>query len=527
MLPLTPRSSFAALALSLSALSGTEAKNLTCSASSIPYPTVFGANITSLTAAPVTSFGGAPINVCEVNVTLTHPGTNDMVHNTVWLPMTNWNGRFQGTGGGGYLAGEGPYALYGAIASNYSAATTDAGHDDSLTDDASANATSWALISEGNVNQYLLLDFASRSIHDMTVIGKAVTASFYGTPANKSYWNGCSTGGRQGLAEAQMYPEDYDGILAEAPAVNWNPFTLAQQWPYVVLLNEPGTPYECDFAFVNAQALAFCDPLDGLVDGLIAAPGLCLEEFSPMTLVNKTFYCADTNATRKFPYTSAAIVQKIWNGPVDIYGNSLWYGILPGTNFTSLAPVKATSSGAVPLPFGIADSWVSNFLYKIANYDTSNITYTEYNRLFNQSQNEYDSVMGTMNPNLSAFKARGGKLITWQGLADNYIIPNGTMNYYNRVDLATHDIQDFYRLFFSPGVGHCGGGYGPYPVDALGAVVAWVEQGIAPATLLAASPYPVNGTERYQALCPYPQVSKYKGSGDPFVASAYECVASF
>lgn len=496
-----------------------------CTSAAFPYPDVFGGKILSLSAHLYISYDGIyGLDICEVNVTLTHPGTNDTVHNTVWLPDKTWNGRFQGTGGGGYAAGSGPAALLPAVMANYSAATTDAGHSVAAAN-AVSDATSWALTSAGNVNQYLLLDFASRSIHDMTIIGKAITASFYGYPAKKSYWNGCSTGGRQGLAEAQMYPTDYDGILAEAPAVNWNPFTLAQQWPYVVLLNEPGTPSECAFSHVNAQAVAFCDPLDGLVDGLIGAPGLCLQVFDPMSLVNTTFSCG--SSTETFTADTARIVKKIWAGPRTTTGKSLWYGILPGTNFSTLAVTIDTPNGSIPQPFGISDSWVSNFLYKIANYNTSKVTYTEFDRLFYQSEMEYFSVMETSNPDLTAFQANGGKMITWQGLADNYIMPNGTMQYYDRVSQVSPNVTDFYRLFFSPGVGHCGGGFGPYPVDALDAVVRWVEEGIAPDVLLASSPYPVNGSERYQNLCPYPSVSRYGGSGDPSAATAFQCVPGF
>lgn len=190
-----------------------------CSASGIKIPTVYGANITSLTAEVISDLASIPgNNVCGVTITLTHPGTGDLVTTLVTLPLTGWNGRFQGIGGGGWAAGN-PPALGPVNAMGYSAATTDAGVPDTLpgTEDASP----WALISPGNVNQYNLLNFARRSLHDMTVIGKAVSESFYGSKVQKSYWNGCSTGGRQGLMFAQYYPEDYDGILADAPAIQW------------------------------------------------------------------------------------------------------------------------------------------------------------------------------------------------------------------------------------------------------------------------------------------------------------------
>lgn len=196
---------------------------LNCSTAAFPYPSVFGANITSLTANATENFEAMPgNNVCFVTITLTHPGTGDSVNNWVALPLTGWNGIFQGVGGGGYSAGN-PSSLAPVTALGYAAVVTDAGHNASTA--AEGDASSWALVSPGNVNQYLLLDFARRSYHDMTVIGKAVTESYYGQPANYSYWNGCSTGGRQGLVMAQYFPDDYDGILAEAPAIQWNDFT--------------------------------------------------------------------------------------------------------------------------------------------------------------------------------------------------------------------------------------------------------------------------------------------------------------
>jgi hypothetical protein len=222
------------LLTTLSSLAKAAATTLSCSAASFssvsPPP---GTAILALEAAAVTDYFDTidgesnnwlvgnltGLNFCQVNVTLTHPGTGDAVKNQVWLPLTNWNGRFLGVGGGGYAAGVWT-SLGPAIQRGYAAVSTDAGHSQNNSGDASA----WALVSPGNVNQYLLLDFASLSIHDMTVLGKAVTEAFYAAKPAYSYWQGCSTGGRQGIGEAQMYPDDYDGIVAAAPAVQWNDF---------------------------------------------------------------------------------------------------------------------------------------------------------------------------------------------------------------------------------------------------------------------------------------------------------------
>lgn len=494
-----------------------------CSASAIPFPVVFGAQITSLTASVVTNHDNITgLDFCNVTVTLTHPGTGDLVNNQVWLPLTGWNSRLMGVGGGGYAAGTWE-SMAPNVALGYATVSTDAGH----TQNNSGDASGFALVSTGNVNQYALLDFASRSVHDMTVLGKAVVASFYGTPAKHSYWNGCSTGGRQGLTEAQLYPSDYDGILAGAPAINWNSFTPAQQWPNVVMNNENHAPLQCEFDAINAAVIAACDSLDGLVDGIIAAPGLC--HFDPHSLVGKTYICDTDNSTQTFSAATATVVSKIWAGPTTPQGEFLWYGILPSTNFSALANTTtfASNGSTEPVAFEISDSWFRDFLFKDLTYNTSNITYAEFPALFAQGHLEYDSVIGTMSPNLTAFGARGAKMISWQGLADNLIMPNGTMEYYTRVSALIPDVHDFYRVFFTPGVGHCGGGIGPVPVDPMGAVVAWVENGTVPETLLGMSGVEVEGKVRSQNLCPFPEVSKWDGVGDPTVAGSFECVANF
>ncbi|KAJ9621688.1 hypothetical protein H2203_007177 [Taxawa tesnikishii (nom. ined.)] len=484
-----------------------------CSSSSIPHPVVSGAAVLALSAAPFTNYLGISGNdVCQVNITITHPGVNDTVYNQVLLPLSGWNGRFQGVGGGGFLAGVFS-SLAPIAAQGYSCASTTAGLP--TWGNAESDASAWALVSEGNVNQYLLIDFAYRSIHDMSVIGKAVTHSFYGAAPEYSYWNGCSTGGRQGLGEAQKYPEDYDVA-------------------FVVMNNEHYAPLQCEFAAIDAATIDACDGLDGLVDGIISAPGLC--KFDPHSLVGKSYTCNTDGSTRTFKNQTATIVQKIWEGPRTPSGRFLWYGITKGTNFSSLANTTVFQNGTVgAVAFEISDSWYRDFLLKDLTYDTSSITYAQFTTLFHAGHQEYDSVIGTADPDLSAFKARGGKMITWQGLADNVIMPAGTQLYYKKVASLDPQVHDFYRQFFSPGIGHCGGGTGVVPTDAIGQLRAWVENGTAPATLHAASEYPVNASSAYavngtnvrtQNLCPFPQVTKYNGKGDPSLASSYECAAA-
>ncbi len=477
---------------------GLRSPAVSCSSSSIPKPSVFGAEILSVSANVTKDFEGIANNdVCWITVTLTHPGAGDRVNNWIALPLNGWNEVFQGIGGGGYAAGS-----IGAMANQttlgYSTVTTDAGLD---TFYSSQDASPWALLSPGNVNQDLLLNFARRSLHDMTVIGKAISESFYGCSIKHSYWNGCSTGGRQGMVMAQYYPDDYDGILAEAPAIQWNDFTLAQQWPYTVENNEGVVLSPCQEEAIVIAVVNACDGLDGLVDGIISAPAKC--DFQLQSLVGQQFDCNGTTET--WTQGLADVVDKIWQGPRTPEGDFLWFGLPKGANLSDLAP---NTSGSIAVAFPISDSWIRGFVAKDLSYNTANVSYAEFAGMvqgaalrfhfllttildiFLQSHIQYDSTIGDYSPDLRPFRRSGGKLLTWQGLADGIINPQGTMLYYRKVQALHPNLSDFYRQFYSPGVGHCGGGTGVTPTDAISVLRDWVERGKAPDVLPAGSQYP-------------------------------------
>lgn len=474
-------------------------------------PTVPGAHVLSVSGVtrpdgytvPPGPFNPDPIPgmpaFCELTVTLTHPGVHDRVTVAVWLPTATWNGRFQGTGGGGYAAGLFTVGLVPALVQGYAAAATDAGVPVDIMDPGA-----WANDPE------LLTNFASRSLHDLAVVGKAVTAEFYGRPPAYSYWNGCSTGGRQGLMSAQRYPTDYNGIVAAAPAINWTKFIVAEQWPQVVM-NETGNhPTQCELAAFNTAAIAACDGLDRVTDGVISSPAQC--HYDPYRLVGTKIQCNGHEVT--ITRADAAVVARIWAGP------GVWSGLPKGTPFQGIA--NTTEDGTAGIPFPVSDNWIKDFLLRDPDYDTSTLTYADWYRLFAQSQREYARIIDTSNPNLTAFRAAGGKMITWHGEADELIFPAGTTDYYRRVDAATPGrTEDFYRLFMAPGVGHCAGGTGPAPTDPLAAVVAWVEQGKAPEIL------PAQSETATRNLCLYPLVSQYNGTGDPTQASSYHCARTY
>lgn len=491
-----------------------------CKASSFEKPELFGGEILSISAAEVHEYALASANItnlnfCVVNVTYTHPGYNDTILVTVWLPLTGWNSRFQGAGGGGYSTATYDTALAPAVSQGYAVATTNGGHVAN-----SFDTSTWALNSPGNVNYDLLIDFSSKSLDDLPIIGKAITANFYGTPPKYSYWNGCSTGGRQGFMSAQRYPKNYNGIMANAPALYWTRFIPAEFYGNVAMHEEGQYPPECEFAAFTAAAVKACDGLDGVIDGVIAAPGLC--QFDPLSLVGQSYNCS--GAIKTFSIQAATIVQKIWQGPETADGSFLWYGFHKDANLSTNDNTTQYANGTYgPFPDPLGANWFTYFVVKNPSFDPTKITYDEFAALLEQGQTEYGSIIDTDNPDLSEFKAVGGKLLTWHGVADQYIPTNGSIQYYKSALALDSQLGDYFRLFLAPGVGHCQGGVGFVPDDPLGALVEWVENDIAPATLSGTS----LTSGRKQPLCPYPLVAKWDGIHDSALASSYECSASF
>ncbi|MEV4078431.1 tannase/feruloyl esterase family alpha/beta hydrolase [Nonomuraea fuscirosea] len=452
---------------------------------------------------------------CDVTVVLTHPGDGDHAKVRVWLPATGWNGRFQALGGSAYAAGDNGLGMAAAVKQGYAAATTDAGVGE-------ARDTSWALNSRGQVNTALLENFADRSQHETAVVGKEVVDEVYGKAASYSYFNGCSTGGRQGYMAAQRHPDDFDGILATAPAINWDEFEVATLWPQVVMNEEHTYPTTCEFKAFNEAALKACDKLDGAKDGLIEAPERCT--YDPRRLIGTKVECDDAEET--ITAADAAVVRKIWDGPRTSSGKKLWYGLPIGADFAYLADTDTDDNGNVKgAPFVVPAAWVSTFVKKQPSFDTSTLTYRQFAQVFMQSQAEYGEVIGTDDPDLSAFRKAGGKLLTWHGQADQLIPTQGTVDYRKRVERemgGSNRVDDFYRLFLAPGTAHCGL---TGKADGLGALTTWVEQGKAPETLTATLTN-AYGQTLTRDLCRYPLVSRYNGHGDVAAAGSYRCAAS-
>ncbi|PYK98003.1 MAG: tannase/feruloyl esterase family alpha/beta hydrolase [Verrucomicrobia bacterium] len=434
---------------------------------------------------------------CRVTATFTHPPSGDRVRIFIGLPATNWNGRFRGNGGGGFSGGNAG-SLRGPVAQGYAAGATDTGHE--------GGSGSFALDTNGRLNWQSIVDNAYLGIHEMTVVGKALTQAFYGKAPRYSYFVGGSTGGRQGLMEAQRYPNDYDGIVSACPAINWQRFLPADLWPQVVMLAARNFMPKSKLEAATAAAVAACDALDGVTDGVIDDPTRCA--YDPKALVG-TKVGDDT-----FTEADAEVVRKIWEGPRGQDGTFLWHGLARGTDLFALA-----GTGGSPLtgkPFSIPLEWFQYFLLENPKWDWTTLTPAGFELLWKQSVEQYGAVIGTDDPDLTRFRDRGGKVIIYHGLADQLIPANGTMDYYKRVQKqmgGAEKTAQFARLFLAPGVDHGFHGAGQTPTGQMEAIIRWVEEGQAPDKLIAERRDSTGKVIRTRPLFSYPQVAKYKGSG--------------
>jgi feruloyl esterase len=464
---------------------------------------------TTIESAAVEPAANGHPSYCRVVAVLTHPPASDHVRIWIGLPLTGWNGKFEGVGGGGFAGGS-PTGIVTPVAQGYAAGSTDTGHEGA--------SGSFALDSAGRLNWLLIRDNAYLGIHGMTVTGKALAQAFYGTAPQRAYFNGCSTGGRQGLSEAQRYPTDYDGILSGAPAINWTKLHIEQMWGHVVMRQLNNFVPACKFSAAEAAAVAACDAADGVKDGVLEDPRACT--YDPKALIGTS-----AGACGDFTALDAEVIRKIWQGPRRQDGSFLWYGLQRGALFSGL-----TSTGGSPLtgrPNPITLEWWRYFLNQNPQWDWSVLTPALYEQYWDQSLEEFSAVLSTDNPDLTAFRDRGGKILLWHGWSDQLIYPEGTIDYYQRVQArmgGPGDTSKFARLFLAPGVSHCAGGPGPQPDGQFEAVVRWVEESKAPDTLRAVRRE--NGAViRTRPLCPFPSIAKYKGTGSTDDAANFACAS--
>lgn len=438
----------------------------------------------------------------------------------VWLPGPEaWNGRFQGIGSGGSAGAIRYPQLAAAVAAGYAAVATDNGHTSTSGFDGS-----WAL---GHPER--LVDFGYRAQHEATVAGKAVTAAYYGRPAAYAYFVGCSQGGHHALMEAQRYPEDYDGIVAGAPANYWIGLMTGELWSGLATTRDPEQDLPgAKLPVLGAAVMAACDALDGLEDGLIDDPRAC--DFDPGALL-----CDGGDRPDCLTGGEVAAARAIYAGPTRPgTGERIFPGYALGSeHFESPDGLGGWARywSGVEKPGGSAIDFMRYSVFQDPDYDLRGFDFDRDWDLANNrpigSDETLGSALNAVDPDLGAFKAAGGRLISYHGWADALIPGQYAVDYYDRVTEAMGgpaETTDFYRLFMAPGVAHCRGGPGPDRFDAVAALERWVEEGVAPDRLVAAKV--VDGAvQRTRPLCPYPQVARHRGTGSIDDAASFACVA--
>ena len=459
------------------------------------------------------------------------PSADSSIQIEVWMPANDkdgagWNGKLQGQGNGGFAGEIGYFSMAAAVHQGYAAVGTNTGHSGGGTD------ASWAL---GHPEK--VADFGYRGIHEMTRVAKAAIKAFYGTNPQHSYFGGCSNGGRQALIEAQRFPEDYDGILAGAPANFWTHLLTKALADAQATTLDPASYIPSSKLPAIARAVnAACDAQDGVTDGILNEPNKC--HFDPAILL-----CKEGDSEKCLTAPQITALKILYAGPYDAKGRQIFPGYLPGAEegqggwgpwITGAAPGKS-------LLFAFGGGFYSNMVYEKADWNYREAKIDEAVKLADEKTAK---VLNATDANLTAFKARGGKLILYHGWNDPAISALNSINYYESVvsRMGGKETDAFARLYMMPGVQHCWDGPGP---DSFGeeavaeskdprhnivvALEQWVEKGIAPNEIIAtkyAEGAPAKGVKMTRPLCPYPQVAKYKGSGDSNDAGNFVCVAA-
>jgi feruloyl esterase len=434
---------------------------------------------------------------CRVALVI-RPTTDSNIKVEMWMPLAGWNGKFQAIGNGAW-SGEIWYPFMSpALAAGYATASTDTGHEADPLD------ASFAL---GHPEK--VIDFGYRAVHEMTLKAKAIISAFYGNPARLSYWNGCSSGGKQGLKEAQQFPLDYDGIVAGAPANNWTHLMAAGVSTTQTEFKNEDTVLSPDKLLVlHNAAVEACDALDGLKDGLMNDPKQC--HFDPQALLCKEHAGPDCLTAGQ-----VATAKRMYADTTNLRTGAQ---ILPGWERGS--ELEWSPMGGTPGAF--VSGYFKYVVFKDPAWDYHSL---DLDRDVALADKMDQGTINAVDPNLKPFLGHGGKLILYHGWSDGLIPPQNTINYYNSVVTAMGGpgkTQNSVRLFLLPGMQHCVGGDGPNGFDAVTALDQWVDKGKAPDQIIAAH---VNRgkVDRTRPLCPYPQVAKYKGTGSTEDATNFAC----
>jgi hypothetical protein len=468
-----------------------------------------------LPGAPFINYKALPA-FCRVRGVL-EPSSDSHIEFEVWLPISGWNGRYEGLGNGGFAGAIGYAGLAHAIAQGYAASDSDAGHKAAGVD------ARWAL---GHPEK--IADFGYRAVHETAEKSKTLIASFYGNPARRAYFSSCSDGGREALMEAQRFPADYDGILSGAPANDWTRLFANGAAETQMLGKQENYIPPTKLLAIETAALAACDAQDGVKDGVINDPPRCRFDASVLR-------CKGAESATCLTAPQLASLQRLYAGARDSTGKTIFPGRLPGAE--GLWDLWVT--GQMPdtsLVYRFGTQYFANMVFENADWDYHTF---QLDRDLKVADDKTGRMLNATDPDLKRFRDRGGKLIVYHGWNDPAISALSSVNYFHNVQakMGAKQTDAFLRLYLAPGMGHCAGGPGP---DAFGQTLAqpgdaehsvtrglerWVEMGAAPGPIIATkysnASNPV--VVRTRPLCPYPEVAVYKGSGDTDDAANFAC----
>jgi hypothetical protein len=503
----------------------------------LPQTTITSAATIPAGPLSVQDAGGnaAPIEVparCEVKGVI-RPSRDSEIKFALWLPSAGWNGKYRQEGNGGF-AGNIPYrSMIVPLRRGYATAATDDGHE------ATGTSATWAV---GHPEK--VIDFGYRAVHETSLQAKAIARAFYGNPPSRSYFYGCSDGGREALMEAERFPEDFDGIVAGAPANAWSHLGTGFVWNQQALLKDSSSMIPAaKLPLIQNAALAKCDAADGLKDGLIQDPRSC--RFDPSVLM-----CKGSDSSECLTGPQVEALRKIYAGPKNPRtGEQIFPGYPPGTEAvpnTWATWIVGSAQRSIQAAFG--NSYYGDVVFENPKWDFRSL---DFDRDVAFGDGKAGWILNSTSPDLRSFRAHGGKLIQYHGWADAAISPISSIEYYESVRSflskypdprrdSSKSIEDFYRLFMVPGMGHCGGGIGPISFgngggpasteparDIFAALEQWVEKGVAPNQLIGSGPVPTDTSKTLtRPLCPYPQVAQYKGTGDANNAANFVCAVS-
>ncbi len=429
---------------------------------------------------------------CRVMLIL-KPSYDSLIEAAFFLPAENWNGKLQVVGNGGWAGTVSYPAMAAALREGYATASNDTGH-------RANDVGGGGMFALGHPEK--ITDFAYRAMHETVVKAKQITATFYGSGPKYSYYNGCSTGGRQGLIEAIRFPNDFDAISAGAPA---NPHVHlhasgVERSMQLMANNAPLSQAKVDA--LHKAVMAQCDGLDGVKDGIISHMDKCHFDFA-------TLLCKAADNPTCLTQAELKTVNIVYGDVKTKKGEIVWTGYPLGTEPASLRNVPTAPGGTFDV--------IRILGHQDANYDWHNFDLDKELALADKAG------IDVLNSDLSAFKKHGGKLLLYHGLADSTIPPGHTVLFYNEVLKTMGKNQDdWMKLYLEPGMGHCSGGPGPDQFNKMGVIERWREAGQAPDTITASH---VTGTtvDMTRPLCAYPKVPVYSGTGSTNDAANFSC----